>query len=503
MITLSVETLLTSQLPDEYDRVAHCLYIVRDGLTTLYVGKAERQSTHERLLQHLAANVGSDYYGHANGPSELGKHILANAPRSNTWPVDLLTWGDCQILAKPTRRSLTVAQAEKLLIQTNVPLLNKTNRPAISAVPATSPTPTSKPDRTLPAYAMPFIVGTSQNTRTQNTYRYALIRFQQFAEANELTATEIPFAPNLLYPEILEHFLTWLSAAGLKNNSIRTFIAVIKQYLLWLQAERLLPQALRAEDLLRVLERQAGPHLRNIPPEHRQAEESVGELLSYYSSLLTGPFSDTPRQRRQKLAYLRNAAIIQTLYSTAGRAGEVAALTRATVLGALVSNENVDQLLRVEGVAAVGRSRMISLTPEAQRAIRAYLQERDRYALRPSEYKQKTDAAVALFVRHDRDASASISTKTVWQIVNEAAKAVFGIDARGRPLKRVGPQQIRLLRAQHLYMAGMPLDTLQAILGHGGLLTTRKAYADASSPKRIARELEQYGRAPTERSMRD
>ena len=62
MITLSVETLLTSQLPDEYYRVAHCLYIVRDGLTTLYVGKAERQSTHERLLQHLAANVGSDYY---------------------------------------------------------------------------------------------------------------------------------------------------------------------------------------------------------------------------------------------------------------------------------------------------------------------------------------------------------------------------------------------------------------------------------------------------------
>jgi len=110
---------------------------------------------------------------------------------------------------------------------------------------------------------------------------------------------------------------------------------------------------------------------------------------------------------------------------------------------------------------------------------------------------------VALFVRHDRDASASISTKTVWQIVNEAAKAVFGIDARGRPLKRVGPQQIRLLRAQHLYMAGMPLDTLQAILGHVGLLTTRKAYADASSPKRIARELEQYGRDPTERSMRD
>jgi len=107
--------------------------------------------------------------------------------------------------------------------------------------------------------------------------------------------------------------------------------------------------------------------------------------LSYYSSLLTGPFSDTPRQRRQKLAYLRNDAIIQTLYSTAGRAGEVAALTRATVLGALVSNENADQLLRVEVVAAAGRSRMIYLTPEAQRAIRAYLQERDRYALRPSE----------------------------------------------------------------------------------------------------------------------
>ena len=91
-----------------------------------------------------------------------------------------------------------------------------------------------------------------------------------------------------------------------------------------------------------------------------------------------------------------------------------------------------------------------------------------------------------------------ITTKSLWQVVNEVAKAVFGTDSDGRPQKRVGPHDFRRLRAQNLYDDGMPIDLIQSLLGHTSVVTTRKIYAERASPEKLARGLEVFGRNPAQ-----
>jgi site-specific recombinase XerD len=494
MITISVERLLVDALPDEQFQGTHCLYVVRDGLSVIYVGKAERQSTHERLLQHLADEVASDFHGRAGGPSELGKYIRANAPQSNHWQIDLLSLSDCQQSPQSSGRPVSVAQAEMLLIQQHSPLLNR----IYNSDDITSPRQSANSPRTLPHFAIDYLSSTSSNTKTQDTYRYALLRFQRFAEEEQLTLPALPLQPAQLYKEVLAHFLAWLQNAGLKNNSIRTFIAVVKKYLQWLQAENKLTPGLQAADMQLALESSAGPHLQSIPPKHRQADQSVARLLDYYSKLLQTPSANTPRGRRQRLAGLRNHAILQTLYSTAGKAGEVSSISYAQIVSALANDNSAQQLLPVEINSQGDKKRLIYLAPAAQEAIRAYIKARRELSAFESDPADPNSRSGALFVRHDRDYSDAISTKTIWLIVHDAAKAVFGTDSKGRPLKLVGPQHFRHLRAQNLYDAGMPADTLQAILGHSSSITTRKIYAGRQSQAEITREFEQNSRGPTE-----
>ena len=82
MITVTVEDLLGNRLPEAYYQTTHSVYIVRDGSQIIYVGKAERQTVYERLLQHLAEERPSNQFGRSNGPSALGMSILESAPLS-------------------------------------------------------------------------------------------------------------------------------------------------------------------------------------------------------------------------------------------------------------------------------------------------------------------------------------------------------------------------------------------------------------------------------------
>lgn len=491
MITLSIDDLLHNRLPATYYAAAHCIYRVRNGAAVLYVGKAARQSTQERLLQHLATEIDSDYFGQVSGPSALGQYVRAHAPASHNWQIDLLTLLDCQAYAMAGKAVKTIAQAERLIIQQQAPLLNRANSPVPVASVDVPRSRNAGAPRSLPDGAEPFLASRSANKHTCDTYRYALLRWQQFAEETGLTTASTPAPVSGLHAESLGDFYDWLLKAGLQNNTVRTFLASIKQYVFWLHETDQLPSGMQVEDLLRALERRAGPHTRHQPPVRRQADDSIGGLLNYYGELLQTLTADTPRARRQKLAYLRNQAILQTLYSTAGQASEVAALTRAQVAQALTGDQPQPPLLPVEIMGHGQRPRTIFLVPEAQAAIHAYLQARQTAGDAPPH---GTDDA--LFVRHDRDHSAPISTKTIWQVVSQAARATLGPDTPGGTRRKVGPQQFRHLRAQHLQAAGMPLETLQAILGHASLLTTRQAYGRRPTAETIAQELEQFGRSP-------
>ncbi len=498
MFTVTIEDVIDGRMPEEYYHVPHYIYVVRDGSKVYYVGKAERQTTVERLLEHIAANHSSDLYSQSGSPSDLGLTLAANAPQSRTWAVDMLTLADCLVFAKPGTHRLTVAQAEAMLIRHYQPVLNKTNvlTPHPPALPDPRPQSTdsrnsAKGDRVvLPSYTPDFLADSSENKRTQQTYRSALLSFQQFAEHDGLAQPQKSLVPAQLHVKIAAGYVTWLRRQGYSSNSIRVYVAAVFQYLSWLQTHEKLTNPLRVEDMRLHLERRFGPHLRSLPKERRQADERVGLLLNFYADLLRKPLRDSPRGRRQRLSYLRNQALLQTLYSTAGRASEIVQLSRAEV-----EDGHAQQ---IEIIGKGGRKRWIFFTSAAQEAIQAYLQARDEAQKVATAETSCARKGEPLFVRHDRDDLMPITTKSLWQIVNEAAKAVFGTDSVGRPQMRVGPHDFRRLRAQNLYDDGMPIDLIQSLLGHTSVITTRTFYPERTSPETLARQLEAFGRDPAQ-----
>lgn len=86
----------------------------------------------------------------------------------------------------------------------------------------------------------------------------------------------------------------------------------------------------------------------------------------------------------------------------------------------------------------------------------------------------------------------------VWRIVNDAARAVFGTDEKGRQKKHVGPHAFRHLRAQDLADEGMDLPVLQDYLGHTSPVTTRQSYAPKTPSKKLLDQVATYGRQADE-----
>ena len=117
-------------------------------------------------------------------------------------------------------------------------------------------------------------------------------------------------------------------------------------------------------------------------------------------------------------------------------------------------------------------------------AIRAYLEARG------------DDKHDGLFISHGAHAGDPLTASTIWTVVNRAAQAVFGTDDKGRPLTRVGPHAFRHLRAQHLSDEGMPITSLQSMLGHASIATTRDIYAPRTPAEKLLDEMGTYGRDP-------
>jgi hypothetical protein len=60
----------------------------------------------------------------------------------------------------------------------------------------------------------------------------------------------------------------------------------------------------------------------------------------------------------------------------------------------------------------------------------------------------------------------------------------------------VGPHAFRHLRAQHLSDEGLPITSLQSLLGHASIATTRDIYAPRTPPDKLRDEVLTYGRSP-------
>jgi integrase/recombinase XerD len=160
---------------------------------------------------------------------------------------------------------------------------------------------------------------------------------------------------------------------------------------------------------------------------------------------------------------LRDRALLEVLYASGLRAGEIVGLRLENYL-------REEKLLRV-----IGKGNRERVVPVGEKAVAAL----DRWLAkgRPLLVKPKTGGEIFLG-EHGR----RLTTARVWQIVQEMAK-------RAGLQKKIWPHLLRHSFATHLLSHGADLRAIQEMLGHASLATTQVyTHVDQARLKEIHRQ---------------
>ncbi|MEP7358438.1 MAG: tyrosine-type recombinase/integrase [Anaerolineales bacterium] len=318
------------------------------------------------------------------------------------------------------------------------------------------------PQPTVVEHLDAFLAHIDVARKTETTYRYGLQAFAAFL-ADPLVASQpaprtVP--ASRLQDDSLAQFRHWMRHdRRLSRRTEGTYLAAAIRYVEWLDANSLLQGDITSSQMKLILRNARGR--RRVGYKTQPIKESVPLIIQYYDQLPLASAA-APRGRRQRLSTLRNRAIVHTLFATGLRAQELASLRRADC-----DDGKGDKML-ITGKGE--KERLVMLNSEAQHAIRVYLQARD--ADRAAQAKRPTlpGKDEPLFIRHDREQLGTISTKTVWLLVSQAARAL-GLSTK------ISPHDFRRYMATTLLSEGMPLESVQAFLGHESIVTTRTVYA--------------------------
>lgn len=317
-------------------------------------------------------------------------------------------------------------------------------------------------------------LATLQTRSTADTYRWALKALLRFVEEQledpqscEGKNQAHPCPTDQLQEDVLEEFFYWLSEQYTSQQTTRTYLSAVRRFLSWLDARELLAgdfQLSKAQNRLKA----AQGHRKRVPYKHKRVDPELPALVYFYDKLSL-PEGESHRNRIERLNILRARAIVHTLYASGGRVSEVASLTREMLLDG--------RLDEVHLVGKGGQPRVILLTSEAMQAIQAYINERK-------------DSYAPLFISHGRGYGDPLGRGTIWSVVKKAA-AMLGLH------RSTSPHSFRHFRATQLLNEGMPLESVQAYLGHQDISTTRKVYAHTKTAV-LRDQLGTFGRSPAE-----
>ena len=230
--------------------------------------------------------------------------------------------------------------------------------------------------------------------------------------------------PEAITPEAVVEFVGWLDGRGLALASVARHLAAVKSWLRYLY-------------LVRVLEEDATRALSNPRRWHRIPHVVD---LSFVEKLLQAPDPN-------HALYLRDRALLETLYATGVRATELAGIT--------LDRLNVDiGYIRVIGKGS--KERIVPIGKYALLAVRQYVSD-----LR--QYLTAGQPVDRLFVSRT---GRPLERTTVWRIVTRHARAA---GLRGK----ITPHTLRHCFASHLLEGGADLRVVQEMLGHTNVVTTQ------------------------------
>ena len=252
----------------------------------------------------------------------------------------------------------------------------------------------------------------------------------------------------LAYGRDLERFAAWVAQGGL-TSYLRPSILELTRFLEFLRAEELAPPSVARHlvtlkmfyRFLRLEERvqSSAVDLLSSPG----LWERIPQVLSPESvdKLLRAP---QPEER----FFLRDKAILETLYATGSRASEVVGLK----LHDLFLESRFCQCF-----GKGGKQRVVPLGRVAVEALQAYLTKQ-----RPELVQRAPEAAWVFVSRGGR----ALTREMLWILVKKYARRA-GLNPR------VSPHTLRHSFATHLLSGGADLRTVQELLGHASIHTTQ------------------------------
>jgi integrase/recombinase XerD len=224
--------------------------------------------------------------------------------------------------------------------------------------------------------------------------------------------------------DVREYLRVQRTTRRLAPASMKIIVVALRHFFAQLKREGLLQQDLStALDL---------PRLDRLLPEMLREDE--------VERLLEAPVSSTPLG-------LRDRALLEVLYASGLRAGEIVALRLENFL-------REEKLLRVIGKG--NRERLVPVGEKAIAALEAWLTRG-----RPQLVRATTGGEIFL-----GDHGRRLTSTRVWQIVRAMAQ-LAGLQ------KPIWPHLLRHSFATHLLSRGADLRAIQEMLGHASLATTQ------------------------------
>jgi integrase/recombinase XerD len=255
--------------------------------------------------------------------------------------------------------------------------------------------------------------------------------------------------PDYLKPSVreLSHYLSFLRDQKLAPPSIARHLVALKMFYRFLRIEERVEQT--SVELL------SSPALWERIP-HVLSPESVEKLLA----------SPLPEDR----FFLRDRALLETLYATGSRASEV--------VGLKMSDLHLESSF-CKCLGKGSKQRVVPLGQPAVKALHAYLNE-----LRPDLTQAAPDNPWVFVSRGGKP----LSREMLWILVKKYA-------LRAGLSSRVSPHTLRHSFATHLLAGGADLRTVQELLGHANIRTTQHyTHVDRNRLKAIHRQFHPRGK---------
>lgn len=259
---------------------------------------------------------------------------------------------------------------------------------------------------------------------TIKAYEIDLLQFYGFLR--EQFGTE-RIRPKDIDKLAIRHFLAWLQKEGLTKKSIARKLACIRSFLRYLCREK-------------VIATNAAVHLATP-----KVEKKLPSFLDVYQASQAMELPD-----RDNILGLRDAAILEVLYSTGIRLSELVGLNVTSV-------DPVGEVMKVTGKGK--KQRIVPIGRSALEALRTYLQRRQELARGGSGQVDRN----ALFLNRT---GGRLSARSIQKIVERYLRLVSQV-------QHVSPHVLRHTFATHMLDAGADLKAVKELLGHVSLSTTQ------------------------------